>query len=53
MRRYLKLLIEISPQLAGMFVGQKRIHPLLQKEARRLLEKAGMMPRQKIMMERR
>ena len=41
MRRALKQLMQISPQLAGMFIGQKRIHPLLQKEARRVLEKSG------------
>lgn len=53
MRRHLKMLIAISPQLAGMFVGQKRIHPLLEKEARKALEKSGLAPRQKIQMARR
>lgn len=53
MRRHLKMLMDISPQLAGMFIGQKRIHPLLQKEARRQLEKSGHAPKQKIQMARR
>jgi hypothetical protein len=48
MRRALKALVEVSPQLAAMFVGQKRIHPLLEKEARRMLEKSGLVPRQKM-----
>ena len=46
-------MIEVSPQLAGMFIGQKRIHPLLQKEARKMLEKSGLAPRQKIQVARR
>lgn len=53
MRRALKLLSEISPQLLALFVGQKRIHPLLEKEARKRLEKSGLMPRQRVQMARR
>jgi len=53
MKKALKQLLEISPQLAGMFVGQKRIHPLLQKEARRQLEKSGFAPKQRIQTARR
>jgi hypothetical protein len=48
MRRALKLLEEISPQLMALFVGQKRIHPLLQQEAKKKLEKSGLMPKQRI-----
>jgi len=53
MKRALKQLLEMSPQLAGMFVGQKRIHPLLQKEARRQLERSGLAPKQRIQTARR
>jgi hypothetical protein len=31
-----------------MFVGQKKIHPLLEKEARQLVQKLGAMPRPKV-----
>ncbi len=53
MRRALKLLSEISPQLLALFVGQKRIHPLLEKEAKKKLEKSGLIPRQRVQMARR
>jgi hypothetical protein len=53
MKKALKQLLAISPQLAGMFVGQKRIHPLLQKEARRQLEKSGFAPKQRVQTARR
>lgn len=49
MRRALKKLQEISPQLMALFVGQKRIHPLLQQEAKKKLEKSGLMPRARVM----
>jgi hypothetical protein len=52
MRRALKSLEEISPQLMAAFLGQKRIHPLLQQEAKKRLEKSGMMPKQRIMARR-
>lgn len=53
MRRSLKQLEEMSPQLMALFVGQKRVHPLLQKEARKRLERSGLIPRQKIQAARR
>lgn len=53
MRRALKALTAISPQLAAMFVGQKRIHPLLEQEARKQLEKSGLAPRVKFQTQRR
>ena len=53
MRRNLKQLEEMSPQLMALFVGQKRVHPLLQKEARKRLERSGLVPRQKIQAVRR
>ncbi len=53
MKKAVKQLCEISPQLLGIFVGQKRIHPLLQQEARKQLEKSGLMPKQRIQAARR
>ena len=53
MKRALKQMTEISPQLLALFVGQKRIHPLLAQEAKKRLEKSGMMPRQRVQGARR
>ena len=52
MRKAMKQLQEVSPQLLAIFVGQKRVHPLLAKEARKRLEKAGF-ARQQVQMARR
>ncbi|MBI4818276.1 MAG: hypothetical protein HY791_18575 [Deltaproteobacteria bacterium] len=52
-RSALKNLSQISPQLLAMFVAQKRIHPMLQKEAKKALEKSGFMPRPQMRFERR
>ena len=52
MRKAMKQLQEVSPQLLAIFVGQKRVHPLLAKEARKRLEKAGF-ARPQIQMARR
>lgn len=48
MKKALKQLEEVSPQLLAVFVGGKRVHPLLQQEAKRRLEKSGVMPRARI-----
>jgi hypothetical protein len=48
MRKALKQLEDLSPQLLAIFVGQKRVHPLLQQEAKKRLEKTGLMPKVKI-----
>lgn len=48
MRRALKQLEDLSPQLLAIFVGQKRVHPLLQQEAKKRLEKTGLIPKVKI-----
>lgn len=53
MRRAVKLLATESPQLLAMFVGQKRIHPLLEQEAKKQLEKSGLAPRQRVQFQRR
>jgi len=46
--RALKKLAEMNPHLLGMFVGQKKIHPLLEKEARQLAMKSGAVPRKMV-----
>jgi hypothetical protein len=48
MRKALKELEAVSPQLLAVFVAQKRVHPMLMKEARRRLEKSGMIPNPRI-----
>jgi hypothetical protein len=52
MTRALKQLEEISPQLMAMFVG-RRVHPLLEQEAKRLLERSGVLPKAKVQFQRR
>jgi len=44
--RTLRKLADMNPQLLAMFVGQKKIHPLLEKEAKQLVMKLGVAPRQ-------
>lgn len=46
--RALKKLSDMSPHLLGMFVGQKKIHPLLEKEAKSILLKSGAVPRKMV-----
>jgi hypothetical protein len=46
--RSLKKLAEISPQLLGMFVATKRVHPMLQQEAKQLLMRSGAVPRKMV-----
>jgi hypothetical protein len=46
--RALKKLVEVSPQLLGMFVGAKKIHPMLQQEAKQLLMRSGAVPRKMV-----
>jgi len=46
--RALKKLADINVQLLAMFVGQKKIHPLLEKEAKALLMKSGAVPRKMV-----
>ncbi len=47
MRRSLRKLLEIDPRLLGGFL-MKKSHPLLQKEARQLLERSGAVPRKMV-----
>lgn len=46
--RALKKLAEMNPQLLGMFVSQKKVHPMLQQEAKKLLMRSGAVPRQMV-----
>ncbi len=46
--RSLRKLADMNVQLLGMFVGQKKIHPLLEKEAKVLVQKLGAVPRPKM-----
>ena len=52
MRKALRALQQINPQLLGGFFT-KRVHPMLQKEAKQVLEQSGEMPRQHMRMQRR
>jgi hypothetical protein len=46
--RALKKLVEMSPQLLGMFVGAKKVHPMLQQEAKQILMRSGAVPRKMV-----
>jgi hypothetical protein len=43
--RTLKKLADMNPHLLGMFVGQKKIHPILEREARQIVMRLGIVPR--------
>jgi hypothetical protein len=46
--RALKKLSEVNPQLLGMFVAAKKVHPLLQQEAKQLLMRSGAVQRRMV-----
>ncbi len=46
--RAVKKLAEINPHLLGMFVGQKKVHPLLEKEAKQVVMQMGIVPRKMV-----
>jgi len=46
--RALRKLVEMNPQLLGMFVAAKKVHPLLQQEAKQLLVRSGAVPRKMV-----
>lgn len=46
--RSVKKLAEINPHLLGMFVGQKRVHPLLEREAKAVVMRMGIVPRKMV-----
>jgi hypothetical protein len=43
--RSLKRLADMNAQLLGMFIGQKKIHPLLEREAKQIVMRMGAAPR--------
>jgi len=43
--RALRKLAEVNPHLLGMFIGSKKIHPLLEREAKQILMRSGSAPR--------
>jgi hypothetical protein len=46
--RAVKKLSEINPHLLGMFVGQKKVHPLLEREAKAVVMRMGIVPRKMV-----
>jgi hypothetical protein len=46
--RSLKRLADMNAQLLGMFIGQKKIHPLLEREAKQIVMRMGAMPRKMV-----
>jgi hypothetical protein len=46
--RAVKKLADINPHLLGMFVGQKRVHPLLEREAKAVVMRLGIVPRKMV-----
>jgi hypothetical protein len=46
--RALKKLADMNPQLLGMFVGAKKVHPMLQQEAKQILMRSGAVPKKMI-----
>ena len=46
--RALKKLMELNPQLLGMFIMSKKVHPLLQQEAKQLMMKSGYVQRKMV-----
>lgn len=46
--RSVKKLAEINPHLLGMFVGQKKVHPLLEREAKAVVMRMGIVPRKMV-----
>jgi hypothetical protein len=46
--RALKKLAELNPHLLAQFLSKKKIHPLLEREARQIVMQAGVMPRKMV-----
>ncbi len=46
--RALKKLADINPHLLGMFIQQKKIHPLLEREAKQIVMRMGVVPRKMV-----
>jgi tetratricopeptide (TPR) repeat protein len=48
MSRSLKRLADLNPQLLGMFIQSRKVHPLLQQEAKQLLMRSGAVQRKMV-----
>jgi hypothetical protein len=46
--RALRKLAEMNPQLLAMFVSAKKVHPMLQQEAKQILMRSGAVPRKMV-----
>lgn len=46
--RALKKLSEMNPHLLSMFIGQKKIHPLLEREAKQMVMRLGIVPKKMV-----
>jgi hypothetical protein len=46
--RALRKLADMNPHLLAMFIGNKKVHPLLEREAKQIVMKMGAMPRKMI-----
>ncbi len=46
--RAVKKLADINPHLLGMFVAQKKVHPLLEREAKATVMRLGIVPRKMV-----
>lgn len=46
--RAIRKLADTNPQLLGMFVGQKKVHPLLERTAKQALMRSGAVPRKMV-----
>ena len=43
--RALRKLADVNPHLLGMFIGTKKVHPLLEREAKQIVMRLGAAPR--------
>ncbi len=50
--RALKKLADINPHLLGMFIGSKKVHPLLEREAKQIVQRMGAAPKRIVRQQR-
>jgi hypothetical protein len=46
--RALRKLADVNPHLLGMFIGTKKVHPLLEREAKQIVMRLGAAPRRAV-----
>ena len=46
--RALRKLAEVNPHLLGMFIGSKKVHPLLEREAKQIVMRMGAAPKRMV-----